>query len=235
MNYVVCLKYGNKYSAEYVNKLYNSVKRNLTVPFEFVCITEDSTGINPNVVIKDLPITNGVTGWWYKPFVFDPNIDLKGTILFLDLDMIIFRNIDRLFSYKPGRFCIIRDFNRFVVRNFKKMNSSIFRLESGSMPRIYNDFIKSHNIITHRYPGDQDWIYANLKDTNDFEYWPDDWIQSYKWEMRGKPDFDLNPRGQRDFAVNGDPIIKDNTAIAVFHGDPNPHRCKDQWVIDNWK
>jgi hypothetical protein len=149
--------------------------------------------------------------------------------------MIIFRNIDRLFSYKPGRFCIIRDFNRFVVRNFKKMNSSIFRLESGSMPRIYNDFIKSHNIITHRYPGDQDWIYANLKDTNDFEYWPDEWIQSYKWEMRGKPDFDSNPRGQRDFAVNGDPIIKDNTAIAVFHGDPNPHRCKDQWVIDNWK
>ena len=235
MNYVVCLKYGNKYSAEYVNKLYNGVKHNLTVPFEFVCMTEDSTGINPEVVIKDLPITNGVTGWWYKPFVFDPNIDLKGTILFLDLDMIIFRNIDRLFSYKPGRFCIIRDFNRFVVRNFKKMNSSIFRLESGSMPRIYNDFIKSHNIITHRYPGDQDWIYANLKDTNDFEYWPDEWIQSYKWEMRGKPQMTGGPRGTRDFVTKGEPALLDETSIAVFHGDPNPHYCKDDWVQRNWK
>ena len=105
MNYVVCLKYGNKYSAEYVNKLYNSVKRNLTVPFEFVCITEDSKGINPNIVIKDLPITSGITGWWYKPFIFDPNINLEGTILFLDLDMIIFRNIDCLFTFKPKRFC----------------------------------------------------------------------------------------------------------------------------------
>ena len=45
MNYVVCLKYGDKYSADYVNKLYNGVKRNLTVPFEFVCYTEDPKGI----------------------------------------------------------------------------------------------------------------------------------------------------------------------------------------------
>ena len=235
MNYVVCLKYGNKYSAEYVNKLYNSVKRNLTVPFEFVCITEDSKGINPNIVIKDLPITSGITGWWYKPFIFDPDINLEGTILFLDLDMIIFRNIDCLFTYKPKRFCIIRDFNRFAVRNFKKMNSSIFRLQAGSMPNIYLEFMKHPKIITARYPGDQDWLYANLKDTNDFEYWPDEWIQSYKWEMRGKPKFDTAPRGQRDFAMNSNPTIKDDTRVAVFHGDPNPHNCKDQWVIDNWK
>ena len=211
------------------------VKRNLTVPFEFVCFTEDPTGINKAITIKDLPITNNVYGWWYKPFIFDPKIELKGTILFLDLDMIIFKNIDNLFTYKPGRFCIIRDFNRFVVRNFKKMNSSIFRLQSGSMPQIFNDFIKSPQIVTHRYPGDQDWLYANLKDTNNFEYWPDDWIQSYKWEMRGKPEFEKKPRGERDFAVNGDPVIKDATSVAVFHGDPNPHNCKDKWVIDNWQ
>ena len=230
MNYVVCLKYGNKYSAEYVNKLYNGVKHNLTVPFEFVCITEDSTGINPEVVIKDLPITNGVTGWWYKPFVFDPNIDLKGTILFLDLDMIIFRNIDRLFSYKPGRFCIIRDFNRFVVRNFKKMNSSIFRLESGSMPRIYNDFIKSHNIITHRYPGDQDWIYAKIPKHT---FWPEEWIQSYKWEMRGRQYLTLK-NGVRNFTEPGIPDVLPETSIEVFHGQPNMDQCIDNWPKQNW-
>ena len=40
-NYVVCLKWGNKYSAEYVNKLYSMVKRNLTIDYEFVCFTEN--------------------------------------------------------------------------------------------------------------------------------------------------------------------------------------------------
>ena len=64
--------------------------------------------------------------------------------------------------------------------NFKKMNSSIFRLQAGSMPNIYLDFIKRPQVITNRYPGDQDWIYANLKNTSNFEYWPDEWIRSYK-------------------------------------------------------
>ena len=43
-NYVVCLKHGSKYSSEYVNKLYNMCKRHLTVPYEFVCFTDDLRG-----------------------------------------------------------------------------------------------------------------------------------------------------------------------------------------------
>ena len=32
-NYIICMKWGTKYGAEYVNRLYNMVKRNLTLPF----------------------------------------------------------------------------------------------------------------------------------------------------------------------------------------------------------
>ena len=53
--------------------------------------------------------------------------------------------------------------------------------------------------------------------------------------MRGKPNYDKQPRGQRDFETTGEPVIKDDTSVAVFHGDPNPHNCKDQWVKENWK
>jgi len=234
LNYVVCLKYGNKYSAEYVNKLYNSVKRNLTVPFEFVCFTEDVTDINPDIRIEPIPLISGVQGWWYKPMFFNPKLGLNGTILFFDLDVVVFRNIDHFFIYEPNKFCIIRDFNRHVIRNYNKFNSSIFRLNTGQHSKVYNDFIKSPNIPIRRYHGDQDWIRATIKD-GEYVYWPDDWIQSYKWEMRGRPKYDNKPRGQRDFAVNADPVIKDDTSVAVFHGDPNPHNCKDPWVIDNWK
>ena len=31
-NFIVCLKHGTKYSSEYVNKLYNMVKRHCTIP-----------------------------------------------------------------------------------------------------------------------------------------------------------------------------------------------------------
>ena len=37
--------------------------------------------------------------------------------------------------------------------------------------------------------GDQDWIFAHIK--NDFKFWPDEWIQSYKWEMIGLKDTKL--------------------------------------------
>jgi hypothetical protein len=230
--YVVCLKHGNKYGPEYVNNLYNMVKRNLTLDYEFVCFTENSENIDPEITIMPLPELP-VNGWWYKPMFFNPKLELKGTILFLDLDLVIFRNIDNLFSYEPTRFVIIRDFNRHLIKGYNKFNSSVFRLDTGSHPQVYTEFIKNAKSICSRYPGDQDWIRKQI--TNDFYYWPDEWIQSYKWEMRGKPKYNGAPRGQRDFLTNGDPKIKDATSIAVFHGDPNPHNCKDPWVKENWR
>ena len=44
--YVVCLKHGKKYGPEYVNTLANMVQRNCTLDYEFVCYTEDPTGID---------------------------------------------------------------------------------------------------------------------------------------------------------------------------------------------
>ena len=231
--YVVCLKYGNKYSADYVNKLYNMVKRNLTLDYEFVCFTEDATGIDPAIRIEPIPLISGVTGWWYKPMFFNPNLGLKGTVLFFDLDVIIFENVDYLFTFEPNKFCIIRDFNRQFIKNYNKFNSSIFRLDTSMHSEVYTNFMKDPNGPMRRYHGDQDWIRATIPDGG-FAYWPEEWIQSYKWEMRGKPRYDSQPRGHRDFAENGIPKILDETSVAVFHGDPNPHNCKDQWVIDNW-
>jgi hypothetical protein len=233
--FVCCLKFGDKYGPEYVNNLYNMVQRNLTLDHEFVCFTENAEGLDPNIRIEELDLIAGVKGWWYKPMFFNPDISLKGTLLFLDLDMIIFRNMDKLFEYNPGEFCIIRDFNRTLIKDYNKFNSSIFRLETvhKQHKNVYVDFMKDPRAPISRYHGDQDWMRVCIQ--KDYTYWPEEWIQSYKWEMRGRPKYNRKPRGERDFETNGDPVIKDDTCIAVFHGDPNPHNCKDQWVIDNWK
>ena len=209
------------------------VKRNLTVPFEFVCFTENPLGINEEVTVKPLTLLAGVQGWWYKPLFFNPNLGLDGTILFLDLDLIVFKNIDKLFSYKPGQFLIIRDFNRHVIRNYDKFNSSVFRLTPGQHSNVYTDFVKSPVATSKRFHGDQDWIRASVK--NGFEYWPDEWIQSYKWEMRDRNDLTKMPNGKRNFNHIGIPRIKNETNIAVFHGEPNPAECMDPWVVDNWQ
>ena len=178
-NYVVCLKWGDKYSAEYVNVLANMVSRNTTVPYEFVCFTDNSNGIQPGVRVLPVPKLP-VTGWWYKPYFFSPQLPIKVNILYFDLDVIIFRNIDNLFTYNPDKFCIIRDFNRHIRQDWKKMNSSVWRMKSGTQDHVWTNFEKDNFVVTKRLHGDQDWIYSQVRDN--FCFWPDEWIQSYKWD-----------------------------------------------------
>lgn len=228
--YVACLKWGTKYSPEYVNRLYNMVQRNLTLDYEFVCFTDSSQGIDKNIRVEPLP-KMPVVGWWYKPYFFSNDIPLKGTVLFLDLDMVIFRNINELFSYRPGKFCIIRDFNRKFRPNWNYMNSSVFRLESGMFDHLWQEFKRNPATHLQKNRGDQDWMYRYVKG---HEFWPDEWIRSYKWEMRDRNKLAMIA-GKRNFVDIADPVLGAQNKIAVFHGDPNPADCKDPWVVDNWK
>jgi len=229
MNYIVCLKWGTKYGPEYVNRLANMVSRNITVDYEFVCFTEDPVGLDKKITIKPLP-RYPLTGWWYKPYFLGSDVPLKGTLLFLDLDIIVFRNIDKLFEYNPGKFCIIRDFNRNVRKNFDYMNSSVFRVETGQYQNLWKEFLKNSKSHLSRNRGDQDWMQKHI---HDHVYWPDEWIQSYKWEMRSKKDLTV-VNGKRNFKDDKPPKILPDTSIAVFHGLPNPKDCNDSWVKKHW-
>ncbi len=207
-NYIVCLKHGTKYSSQYVNNLYNMVKRHCTVPYEFVCFTDDLRDIDPNIKTITLkPL--GVSGWWYKPIFFDKNFPLDGNILYFDLDVVIHKNIDNLFSYNPGKFIICRDFNRSIRHDWSRMNSSVFRLVSGSLPFVYDVFMENAAMNMRRFHGDQDWIYEMMSDKKSlWMFWPDEWIRSYKWEMRDRAHLD-RIGGIRNFKVKADPIVHD--------------------------
>lgn len=227
---VVCLKHGTKYSADYVNKLYSMCKRHLTLEHNFICFTEDPKGLNPNIKIKELPKDVPVQGWWYKPYIFCANNGLVGDVLFMDLDIVIIDNIDCFFTHQINKFCIIRDFTRAQMPQWQKYNSSVFRLRAGSLPYVWNK-IKEDPKHTKRFHGDQDWLYDQIKNA---EFWPDDWCQSYKWEVRERTDL-LLLNGKRQFKDIKNPEIKSGTKILVFHGDPKPSEVKDPVVVDNWK
>jgi hypothetical protein len=79
---VICLNWGNYLGrgAEYVGKLQRAVSRNLTVPHEFVEVTE-----------RDLP--EGRDGWFNKLHLLEM---FDGPCLFSDLDVIVSGNIDHL-------------------------------------------------------------------------------------------------------------------------------------------
>ena len=72
MKNVLCIKWGSKYSADYVNKLYSMVERHLSLSHRFVCLTEDTTGLNSEIETKPL-LRNDLKHSYTKFELFEKN------------------------------------------------------------------------------------------------------------------------------------------------------------------
>ncbi len=222
---VVCVYWGNKYSIDYVNILYNMVKRNLSVPFKFTCYTDQpSVGDGPlaaEIGVKRLPF-NQYEGWWNKLTLFSPEAKLEGTCLYLDLDVVILDNIDDMALFgKEDTFGVINDFNpKSTV-----FNSSIMKFNNVTAENIWTSFKKDESNMM-RHHGDQQVMSHYIRSTPHCKVMPDDWTFSYKWYDREKPRID-----ETEWTFERKPKSK----VAIFHGKPNPHESDQQWVKDHWK
>ena len=92
---VLCVRFGPRYGREYVERLRNMVARHLTVPYEFFCLTDDQHPID-SVTSIVRPHAGYAKGWWHKVHMFDPGLNLRGRVLYFDLDIVIHNNIDKL-------------------------------------------------------------------------------------------------------------------------------------------
>jgi hypothetical protein len=201
------------------------------VPFEFHCLTEDPQGLDAEIKTISLPSHPGIKTWWSKLYMFSTELPIKGTILYFDLDVIVFNNIDRLFSHNKGQFMIIRDFNRCRVSDWKLSNSSVMRWEAGKLDYLWREFAANPVSVMRSNHGDQDWITKRAH--NDIVHWPDEWIRSYKWEMIPRNSRPITKGNKKVFEHK--PSIQHDNMVAVFHGEPKPSNCGDPFVIDNWR
>eukprot|EP00826_Nyctotherus_ovalis_P061322 TRINITY_DN8713_c0_g1_i11.p1 TRINITY_DN8713_c0_g1~~TRINITY_DN8713_c0_g1_i11.p1 ORF type:complete len:309 (-),score=67.61 TRINITY_DN8713_c0_g1_i11:274-1200(-) len=67
--HIVCVKYGTLYGADYVNKLYRGVEKFLNISHDFVCFTDNPSGLEEE--IKVVKIDNKFGGWWSKANIFN--------------------------------------------------------------------------------------------------------------------------------------------------------------------
>lgn len=235
---LICMKWGHKFSAVYVNRLYGMAARNLTLPFRFVCFTEDAKGIRPEVEIQPLPepdIPNGLPErGWRKLTVFTRDFGgLSGPTLFLDLDIVIVDNIDAFFTH-PGDFLIAHDKHR---PSRLEGNSSVFRFEAGQHPEILKYFIDNFIQISQEVRHEQAYLSREMRKQGKLEFWPDEWVPSFKYRCA--------PIWIKSWFKA--PSIPANAKIILFHGLPNPpeaikgisgkwyrHIKPSPWIKDFW-
>lgn len=207
---VACVKVGTLYSADYVNVLFDMVRRNLPAktPGRFVCFTDDATGLDPAILVKPVPKELASRGWWAKLYLFSEDAFPKGErVLYFDLDTCIVGPLDAIAAY-DGLFAILRD-----VYRPNGFQSSVMAWEAGELRFLWADWVRQHE---PEIPGgDQAWI----------ERW---YAKPDRWQ-------DLFPGKFRSYKVDCRFSVPRGTSVVFFHGHPRPHEVTTGWVPEVWK
>jgi hypothetical protein len=204
------MKWGDRYDAVYVDRLFAMVARNLSRAHRFVCLTDDPRGIRPEVECCPLPAIELAdapphSGWRKLSCLALSLDDLDRQVLFLDLDLVIVSGIDCLFDL-PGAFCIIENWTQ-LGRGVG--NSSVFRFQAGAHRGVLERFCADPARIIRSFPNEQTYLSQSVGEVT---FWPESWCRSFKHDC-------LPVRPLRSFRQARIPV---DAKIIVFHGDPKP-------------
>ena len=149
---IICLKWGNKFSYEHVNRLYRMVCKNFHSDFNFICHTENANGIDRNVIIQPLPDYD-LENWWWKLTLFQ--YPTKIPTLFLDLDVVIQNDITHMKDYavEDMLYLIKAYWKPYAVEALDtNLNSSIM-IWNGDCTDIWKKFYKDSDYYMLKYNG----------------------------------------------------------------------------------
>ncbi|MDR3290125.1 MAG: hypothetical protein LBT02_02460 [Rickettsiales bacterium] len=232
---IICIKWGDKVYTEIdVNRLYNMIKKNTSLPFNFYCFTENAKGILPDIKIyplnekrnsiKKIDIYTKEVG-----LCNDELADLQGQrVFFFDLDIAITGNLDDLFNYPQSE-------NFYIIENWNKKNQNIgqatcYSFMVGTLGYIEKYYDENRLEILKQYGNTaQEYLSAKIIEKyGKLNFFPTQWFCSFKFHCL--PKWFL-----RRFLMAKKP--DKNVKILCFHGHPRPNEAiKGEWLEQKkWK
>jgi hypothetical protein len=219
---VICISWGPKYGAPYVNRLYGGVARHLTPPFSFTCFTDNAEGFRPEVRAEPLPplevaMPTGTKGIWPKARLWGAALaDLAGPVLFMDLDLVVVGPLDDFFGFgAPDEVILGRNPNTPLERLGQ---TSIFRFPVGKLLPLQQKFLADPQGVADAYQFEQRFVTREAP--GGVRFWPDAWVRHFRHHCaRPLPvNFFLPPR------------LPPDARVVIFPGGLlPPHAIAGQW------
>lgn len=218
------LKAPVEYTSDHANILYHSIKRNTTLSFDFVCVTDDPRGLDPEITYVPLwNICSNLGGCYNRLYIFSKEIKniLGPRFICIDLDCVIVGNIDNILL-RSEDFVINRYYSN---NNINQMyNGALILMNSGARTNVWNKFKKDETanlleIIKKELllvGSDQAWIHYVLG-TEEATFTCEDGVYDYS-------------------LIRNKEKLPENARIVFFHGALDPSLEKDnvKWVKDHW-
>ena len=209
------------YTPDYVGKFYRALKRNSTINFQRVCISEDPN-VEADWVFPLNPHSN-IKYHWHKLKFFSPDFAYQtpgDDIIVMDIDQVIVNNIDDLLKYPV-------EHNELVTygqwwENKLGINGGFYKFKSGSLKFVWDDFalnpeywqlhFYNNGTVHKKYYGEQNYVYDKVKNIKTL---PGEWLYKHTDNFKEKLELEKMycSKFNTDYAIMGET----NKYIKVIH------------------
>lgn len=235
---VVCWKwkpiagYRSEFGPETVNVLRRMVARHYRSDFRFLCVTDDASGIDPEIEVRRLwndfahvppPQGRKNPSCYRRLRAFAPDIaSIFGErFVSIDLDTVIVGDLAPIFD-RPEPFVIWGDTNPTTY-----YNGGLFLMTAGARPQVWEQFDPETSPMRAKAAGhfgsDQGWISYCLG-PGEAKFSKTDGVYSFRNDI-------ASPRGPRP--------LPEGARLISFHGNHDPWSMRVQaeypWVRASWQ
>lgn len=216
------------YSLDDVNKLIRGVRRNTTIPHDFVLYAGPEAqkpgkldGLEPGVMV----IPSEYPSWWVGMKGADPDYRpwiVTRSIFGLGLDCVVVGNLDDILMFRSD-LAAMKDYPSHSCprgcENDCSLDVALYR--NGADRPMWNEYVRVGKPTWDMSAGAgkefrmcaQGWI--NKTRSVHVDLFPENWVISYKL---GVKDRGLPP----------------DCRIVSFHGQPKPRDVNDPWLKEHW-
>jgi hypothetical protein len=232
---IYCFKWGTKYGPEYVNRLYNSVRKNYKGDIIFTCITDSITNLHKDINIIDYNDSriDGLNNIFTieKLKLFDPNFIGSGKNVLFDIDVLCLKDFtDYLSTYDFSEPRFIKNYwadpnmcDAYFHKGACDINSSFVTWKDDQFEDLYKFYIDNNKKINFLFRSFDKSLFGMFR--NKLKYHPKNIVYAYNFGASHADDMKAE-------------ILRDDYYLCLFntsHGVGKELHEASGWAKNMWE